>query len=235
MVLFERPVICGAIMEKTPEEFLHSARKGKELGADCLEVRADSLEEVTGDSLKTLLEKIRTETELPVILTCRTKEEGGLFEGSEDERIQIIKQALPSADLVDIELRIDEGLREEIVKEAKDRGKDVICSYHSFDRTPGHDILEAVFDEEFKVGADIAKVAVKANGPEDVLTLLDSAGKAATKGSVCAISMGPYGRPGRAMAPFFGSVLNYGYVTHETGPGQLSVKDLRTIFDIMGL
>jgi len=47
--------------------------------------------------------------------------------------------------------------------------------------------------------------------------------------------MGEAGKAGRMAAPFFGSVLNYGYVTRETGPGQLSVEELRTLFDIMGI
>lgn len=234
VVIIDRPLICGALMEKTPEEFLASAQLAKDQGADCLEIRADSLEEANGDSLRSLLLKIREETSLPLILTCRMKEEGGLFMGPEDERIQIIKDALPGADLVDIELRMDEDLRGQIVKEAKSHGKDVICSYHSFDKTPDQDTLGDVFDEEFKAGADIAKVAVKAESPGDVLILLDSAKKATAKGNVSAISMGSDGRAGRLAAPFFGSVLNYGYVTRKTAPGQLSVKDLRTIFDIMG-
>jgi len=40
---FERPVICGALMERSEGDFLASAQLAKEMGADCLEVRADGL------------------------------------------------------------------------------------------------------------------------------------------------------------------------------------------------
>jgi 3-dehydroquinate dehydratase-1 len=222
-------------MERSEGDFLASAQLAKEMGADCLEVRADGLGDPDITSVRELLKAIKKETGLPIVLTCRMKEEGGMFQGREEERMEIIQGAIQAADLVDIELRVEGKMRDTVVEKAKGLGREVICSYHNFKATPAPDILASVFQEEFRAGADIAKVAVMTRKPLDVLALLEAGHRASARGAVCAIPMGGTGKAGRVAAPFFGSVLSYGYVTHETGPGQLSVRELRTLFDIMGI
>jgi 3-dehydroquinate dehydratase-1 len=50
---------------------------------------------------------------------------------------------------------------------------------------------------------------------------------------LCMIAMGEVGRHLRAVAPLYGSVLTYGYVSEPTAPGQMSVSELRQALMLM--
>ncbi len=98
------------------------AGRGKERGADALEIRADSWRLA---ELKTLSEEARQVkgVGLPVILTVRHRDEGALLpEGEvypEKDRLRMFEELLPFADAVDIELsaRDIRGKVIELVKE----------------------------------------------------------------------------------------------------------------------
>jgi len=107
--------IVAAIGDK-PDE---SAKQALKLGADILELRIDLLKV----DARTALCDIR-ETGLPVIITNRMKQEGGAWQGSEEERISTLISLLPMADAVDIELCARD--RDMIVKKARDTGKPLL-------------------------------------------------------------------------------------------------------------
>ncbi len=203
---------------------IECAIRAKKVGADILELRIDLMQE---DARK-ILPELR-KLGLPVIITNRMKQEGGAWEGSEDERIQKLLSLLPGADAVDIEL-CAEG-RDEVVKKAKSIGKTVIISTHDFQRTPQNDIMLGVIRESQEAGADIAKLAVMPQSLEDVLRLFEVT--LHSKGSVCTIAMGDTGRHSRIIAPIYGSVMSYGYVDAPTAPGQLRVDELKHMLEII--
>ncbi len=203
---------------------IECAIKAKNLGADILELRIDLMQE---DARK-IFPELR-KLGLPVIITNRMKQEGGAWDGIEDERIQKLLSLLPGADAVDIEL-CAEG-RDEVVKKAKTTGKTVIISTHDFQRTPQDDIMLGIIRESQEAGADIAKLAVMPQSFEDVLLLFGVTLQ--SKGKVCTIAMGEIGRHSRIIAPIYGSVMTYGYVDAPTAPGQLRVDELKYILEII--
>lgn len=215
----ERSIVAS--IGKNP---LDSSKKAKKLGADILEVRIDLLEM---DALMAL-SKIK-ELDLPVIITNRLKQEGGAWEGSEDERIQTLLSLLHLADAVDIELCAPK--RDDVVKKAKTEGKTIIISTHDFQNTPEPDVMAGIINESFEAGADIAKLAVMPQTLLDVLHLLEVTLRA--NGKVCTIAMGNIGRHSRAVAPIYGSVMTYGYVDKPTAPGQLRVDELKSILKLL--
>jgi 3-dehydroquinate dehydratase-1 len=229
----KRPAICAAVTGDTEADFLDAVRKIENV--DLIEVRIDSLKDPSSAKVKRLLRDIKLETKIPLILTNRRKNEGGAFSGTEDERIKVIIDCLSLVDMVDIELKTDESQRDKIIKKAKEHGMTVIISYHDFDGTPKEDAMLGTLEEEFGVGADIAKIAVKANSSKDVLRLLNVTHKASSLGDICTICMGEIGKISRVVAPLFGSVITYGYVTRETAPGQLSVSELKRILELLGV
>lgn len=202
------------------QEPFDSAEKAKELGADILELRIDLLDTDVDHTLGQI-----KKTGLPVIITNRMKQEGGSWEGTEEERIKTLISLLPLADAVDIELCA--GERDKVVKEAKKRGKTVIISTHVFQATPSPDVMRGVIKESFEAGADIAKLAVMPHSLEDVLTLLDVTLN--SEGAVCTIAMGETGRHSRIIAPIYGSLMTYGYVGNTTAPGQFRVDELKSM------
>jgi 3-dehydroquinate dehydratase-1 len=184
--------------------------------ADMIEVRLDL---VKGDPLE-VLRAVRTATEKPIIATNRLQAEGGQWCGAEEERIGLLIEAAKLADWVDIELRA--RLREEVFEKVK---KPIIVSYHDFDGMPSRVELEAILDEMKGTGAAISKIAVTPSAMKDNLAILEFLLEANTP--LCMIAMGPLGRHLRAVAPLYGSVLTYGYVSQPTAPGQMSIPELR--------
>jgi 3-dehydroquinate dehydratase-1 len=217
-------------MEETPENFLKAI---KDIDADLIEIRADSLKECSNDNVHKLLSDLKKITEARIILTVRNGDEGGWFEGTEKEREKIILGSLHLADLVDIELKSD--IRDKIVSTARVNNIDVIISYHDFEKTPSSKEIEDIITAEKKAGADYAKVAFKANSNQDVLELLRKIERMSKKVRVVAISMGEIGRISRIAAPVFGSSIAYASVGRKTAPGQLSVADTRKILEVLGV
>jgi len=203
---------------------LDSAIKAKQLGADLLEIRIDLLDV---DARKLLMD-LRM-LDLPIIITNRIKQEGGSWEGSEEERIQILISLLPLADAIDIELCSSE--RDAVVKKAKSAGKTVIMSTHDFHGTPELDVMIGVIRESFEANANIAKLAVMPRSLTDILRLLEAT--LISKGDVCAIAMGSMGRHSRVIAPIYGSVMTYGYVDAPIAPGQFRVDELKYILQML--
>ncbi|MGD0951649.1 MAG: type I 3-dehydroquinate dehydratase [Methanotrichaceae archaeon] len=191
--------------------------------ADMLEVRLDLVE---GDPLE-VMRSIRSATNLPLIATNRWRAEGGLFRGTEKERIDLLCQASEYADFVDIELRAE--LKDELMGRID---KPAIVSYHDFTRMPSPEELRSTLFEISETGASIAKIAVTPGFLGDNLTLLELLLKANTP--LCVIAMGELGRHMRAIAPIYGSVLTYGYVSEATAPGQMTVSELKQMQTLLG-
>ena len=201
-----------------------SAKKAKQLGADILELRIDLLSQKP----QGVLEELK-KLGLPVIITNRMADQGGSWQGSEEERIRDLLLFMPLADAVDIELCAQN--RDFVVNKARNSGKTVIISTHDFQKTPDNKVMDGIIRESLEAGADIAKLAVMPGSLCDVLRLLDVTLHA--KGPVCTISMGATGKHSRIIAPVYGSVMTYGYVDTPTAPGQFRIDDLKNLLKMV--
>jgi 3-dehydroquinate dehydratase-1 len=184
--------------------------------ADMIELRLDLL--AGGDPLQTL-KAIRKATVKPIIATARPMTEGGMFQGSEKERIDLLIKAACYADYVDVELLADQ--RDYAIARIV---KPVIISYHDFQGMPEESKLTGIYEEMKKTKAAIAKIAVTPRSLHDNLRILQFLLDADMP--LCMIAMGRMGRHLRAIAPLYGSALTYGFVTQSTAPGQMSLAEL---------
>jgi 3-dehydroquinate dehydratase-1 len=184
--------------------------------ADMIELRLDLL--TGGDPLQTI-KAVRKSTAKPIIATARLKTEGGMFQGSERERIDLLIKAAYYADYVDVELLADQ--RDDAIDRIK---KPVIVSYHDFQGMPEQLELAGIYQEMKKTKAAIAKIAVTPGSLRDNLRILQFLLDADMP--LCMIAMGRMGRHLRAVAPLYGSALTYGFVTQSTAPGQMSLVEL---------
>ena len=143
----------------------------------------------------------------PLILTCRPKREGGLYDGPEQPRLELLREAARlGADYIDVEHDAFQALGP--VAPAKR-----IVSYHNFKETPPD--LDAVHARLARLGADVVKIAVTANHILDtvpVLRLLRAA-----RVPTIALSMGPRGLLTRILAPKFGAFLTYASFDSDEG------------------
>jgi 3-dehydroquinate dehydratase-1 len=203
---------------------LSDAKRAEECGADILELRIDTMSDET-------VRKIRDSTELPILITFRRKEDGGFYEGDEENRKERLLSLLPLADMLDIELNSE--IRDEIVEKCKEKGIECIVSYHDIYQTPSDEFMERVLRESLKIG-DIAKLAVRPTEHEDVLRVLRLLLK--FRGDpICVISMGEIGKYSRVVAPLYGSVLTYGCISRSAAEGQLHIEALRNAIELLRL
>jgi 3-dehydroquinate dehydratase-1 len=178
------------------------------------------------DDPLSILEAVKKVAKVPIIATVRWQAEGGQFKGSEGERLELLIRASAFADYIDVELRC--GLLGKLLKTVE---RPIIASYHNFSRTPALEELRAILGEMKNTGAEIAKIAATPLRLQDNLEILQLLLEADMP--LCVIAMGRLGRHLRAVAPLYGSVLTYGYVSQPTAPGQMSVSQLKQAFELL--
>lgn len=180
------------------------------------EVRIDLMEECN------VVELVQ-ESEVPLIVTCRSRSEGGMYNGDETSRLKTLAEALEKGvAFVDIEWSSVDKLNKLV--EARDK---IIVSQHFFDRMPSSlsDRYTAL-----KHKAKVVKLVGNATSVTDILTVLDLLDSATTP--IICLAMGTYGWPTRLLSPLFKSCfLSYLAISQRsrTAPGQLSVKDAQML------
>jgi 3-dehydroquinate dehydratase/shikimate dehydrogenase len=181
-------------------------RRDRVVDADLVELRLDGIADL---DVAGALEGRRR----PAIVTCRPVWEGGRFDGTEEERLRVLAQAIRlGAEFVDVEWRAD---RSSLPHGERTR---VVLSHHDFDGPPADlaDRVRAMQQE----GPAIVKIAVMAHRATDCLRLREALGGDAAH---VAIAMGSRGTITRAAPALFGSVWTY---AGSAAPGQFPAHEL---------
>lgn len=225
-------MICIPIVAGTNEEALLKMERSFPL-ADIIELRIDSIRNVN------LSELISAKSNTPLLITNRKKDEGGSFEGSERERIALLKEAVElGAEYVDIELSTEDALIEELLLKIRnhDSQTGLIVSHHDFNGTLSEKRLKEKFNECLRAGADIVKIVTYANSVEDNLKVLNLIPYAKRKGKeIITFCMGNPGRISRAVAPLLGSYLGFASLERgdESAPGQMTAHEMKQVLTIL--
>ena len=157
----------------------------------------------------------------PVVVTYRPVREGGRFEGDEEARLAVLRQAAAlGAEVIDIEWDSFEALG--AVAPARR-----MISRHFFTHMPAD--FGAQHAALVASGAEIVKLVGMARGQLDVAPVLDVLERTATP--TVAIAMGEYGLLTRILAPRFfpGAWLTYAAAAEgqAVAPGQIAIEVLR--------
>ena len=209
-------MICVSIAEPTLED-CRAALKG----LDFAEIRIDKT------PLSPLEIKELFSEPVKLIATCRPGTR------SDEDRLAVLLAAVAAgAAYVDIEVDAPAPLRTAVVAAAKEKGSKVIVSYHNNTETPLRHLLLQAIESCFDHGADIVKIICRVRSPQDcvrILSLYES------RKNVIALGMGELGVITRIAAPFLGAPLTYAALApgRETAEGQLDIKTLRTIMDLV--
>src|SRR3990172_2754246 len=207
-------MICIPIIANKLPGALHDMAEAS-MVADIIELRIDYIKDV---DLKRLLEK-RIK---PVIVTNRPVREGGKFNGSEEERIALLKLAIRlRADYVDIEHDSIQNIRRDTVHRVPTK---IIVSYHNFRETP--DDLTTIYNRLSQSGADIVKIVTHANSITDnvrIYRLLQQSQR-----PIISFCMGELGIISRILYKRFGSYLTFASLQagKESAPGQINIHEL---------
>lgn len=188
---------------------------------DYVELRSDVINDVTSAKVSYIIDKMKSISDIPIILTNRTGTEGGFFQGSEEERIKILSDNACFVEYTDVELSTDSTLRQKVI----DNANKTIISYHNFSETPSFEYLEDIVIKAKNIG-DIPKVAVKPQKLEDTFILLKLMMKYR---NMIGISMDKIGAYTRVIGPIIGAPITYAAIDSQSAPGQLDIKTTNEI------
>jgi len=206
----------GALCVSLTPESLDDVFSADVAGVDCIEVRLDYLKEPQQAQTRRW-----DRLPVPVIVTCRGKQRGGLFDGSIEEEIRILESAARNgARFVDIDYRFARPFPP----------AEVIASYHNFDETPAD--LDLVLERACASGG-VAKAAVQVRTWADNRKLFDLLSRPWPKPVILA-GMGEIGQITRIVGPSRGSFLTYAADsrarTRSSAPGQLTVREMLDVY-----
>ncbi|ACL17873.1 dehydroquinase class I [Methanosphaerula palustris E1-9c] len=189
-------------------------------GADLIEIRLDLFPTADLENLPALLREVS----LPLIVTVRSRAEGGRFTGGPEEWRALVTPYLPVARYVDIEQRFSS-----CAPAIRAAGVKVIASFH----TPTilkEDELVAI-EARLRTFGDLPKIVTGVGTRDDLLTLLQFT--SSRTAPICTSIMGEQCRFGRGLLPLFSSMLVYCYITTPASAGQYPVGEMRTILSLL--
>ena len=212
-------MICLTLSASTLEDNAGLVRANRAY-IDMAELRVDLLDEKEQGRAALFPSMV----DVPVILTLRRKEDGGRCTLSERQRRNLLLSALEGGfSYVDIEEDIK---RSEVENAARERGVKIIRSFHDFEGMP-----EDIFSRIYRLSerGDIAKAAVTPHSIADVLTLFRISEELNGIEKII-IGMGEWGIPTRILYRRVGSMLTFASPGEAVAPGQVSAKDLKTLY-----
>ncbi len=240
-----KPKLCIPLMGKNRQELeqgLAELHPFVESGTcDLVEWRVDHLDrpEDTAYTME-LLEFVASRLQnCPLLVTFRTKAEGGAYAGVFDAAAyrKLLEGVIASglADLVDIELLPFAGLAERLIAAAKKAGVAAVVSSHDFVKTPSRQEMAGRLVRMAELGADLPKLAVTPNSPEDLLELLCATQEASRKidGPVVTMSMRGMGLLSRIAGECFGSAMTFGAAGKASAPGQIDAGTLAEMLEVL--
>ena len=227
------------IAVQTLEQALRDTARAAEFGADLVEFRIDAFEQAR-EELRELVER----SDLPCIVTCRPAWEGGDFAGPDDDRVDLLEQAVlgqagsRQPAYVDFELAAFQRLpavrqRVEAIVDHPDQSQPVstglILSSHDFQQRPS-DLLRRLADMAGAPSCRVIKLAWQARSLRDNLEAFEIIGQQLKP--TIALCMGQFGLPSRVLARKFGALLTFAALDEASAsaPGQPTVQQLKDLY-----
>lgn len=231
-----KPKICVPVMGKNLCLLEEEISNLKDLKYDLVEWRIDFYEDM--NQVKEDIHTVRNLLkDTPLLVTCRTNNEGGNACVSKEEYCSLLKPVISShcCDLVDLECFLDEEIVASLVEFAHENDVKVIMSNHDFSKTPSYEEIMHRFSKMEQMQCDIAKVAYMPKDSDDVLTLLRATNDASKKTSclLVSMSMSQLGVISRISGELFHSCMTFGCAKNASAPGQLEANALDSILEAL--
>lgn len=234
------PKIIVPIVGVTKEDILNEAKTFDSIPVDVVEWRVDWFEHVFEfDKVEDVLKELRTVLgNIPLLLTFRTKKEGGekAIDTKDYKELNLRAAKTGYVDFIDVEIFTGDDVVREIIDGAHAAGVRVIASNHDFFKTPAKSDIIYRLRKMQDMGADIPKIAVMPQSRRDVLTLLSATEEMVTDYAdrpIITMSMAGTGVISRLCGEVFGSSMTFGAAKKASAPGQMGVNDLNTVLDLL--
>ncbi len=195
-----------------------------------LEIRLDTMEEFDlGEILKSAPK--------PVMVTYRSKREGGNGRAHYATRVRLLREAIEKgADFVDVEFSMPLMYREPLFRNRKKTR--VIMSRHILNGTPSGKALANLLGRMAATGADIVKIVSRARELEDNRRVLEMLPLARRLGiPLIAFCLGSRGRVSRILSPLLGGFLTFASLEEgeESAEGQLPAGEMKEVLSRLTL
>jgi 3-dehydroquinate dehydratase type I len=220
------PRICLSIAAGDVEEAIQLINRNEIWEPDMIEIRLDYLHNIKN------LDKIRACTKLPLIATFRLENKAsyGRLAG---ENVETVLEACGAGfDYADLDLSTPWIYT--LIERVEEAGVKLLISHHDFNGTPSRRDFSKILNEELRLKPEVCKIVGTAKTYTDNLAYLNFLSEAKGVKLVC-FGMGSVGRPSRIFSPLLGGAFTYASPCKgsESAPGQLSIEDLRKIYDLM--
>ena len=206
------PLVVGTVSSGDGLKYLRDCPKG----VDLVEIRLDTL--LAKGVAPDLIQESMANRAHPVLLTLRTREEGGSFNWRSRQRVLFFLKFIPFADAVDLELTNLPRLPR-VIRAIRRLKKDLVISSHSLKRKLTPLRLRRLLQEFRKTRAQVYKIVGLARHRRDLRVLAEpllnqSHMRLAIMGS------GPLATASRMSFPALGSRLLYVHLDEPVAPGQ---------------
>jgi 3-dehydroquinate dehydratase-1 len=216
---------CISIAEKSPTKLKKILRIALKK-SDYVEIRFDFLK---AEQIPRALEMVKNDLKRTVC-TIRPKTEGGKFEGSEKERIAILKLiAEYNPFLLDVEFNTIRKSKD-LEKYLKSTKTKLLISWHDFKKTPKFSFLKDQMKKMVKFSS-VVKIVTTAKSVNDSTSTLQLYSKKG-KTNLIAFTMGDAGRISRILCLYLGSPYTYVSLGKPVAPGQFSVDEVKKITNL---
>lgn len=234
--------VVATIMERTAVAIETAIEDASQGGADAAEIRFDAAPGAAP-------EEIGLSSPIPLIAACRSRRDGGAFDGDEEARVRLLERAEATGRF---RLDVERGSAAERIQRERPASVAVL-SRHDLERTPvdlearARDLLDATRPGQ------VAKLVTTARSATDVLRLreiLDRASAGAARaqraaqvvssgnghpasghGRLAAFAMGEEGIVSRVLAGVWGSAAVWA-AARADAPGAPSQIPLRALLDL---
>src|SRR5580658_9306300 len=223
------PRVCLAISGDTVEDQIAIAES---MARDnpFLEFRLDYLKQPLA-ALSKIRRFLETQQYITAIGTCRRAENGGKFKGSLASQFEVLTKAhAAGCQIVDLELQSALKAKPEAIARLRSRAG-LILSFHDFRATRN---LDETLEKMLKIPADYYKIVSTATTLADNVTMMKFLQTRSDKHALIGLCMGEQGIISRVLSVRAGSVFTFGSINADlkTAPGQVSARDLRSIYRI---
>lgn len=222
----------------TAEQARADLKQALEAGAELIELRLDYLADLTADDIAAL--RRMAGDEIPLLLTARCREEGGVWDADETHRMSRLIDLAPHGDLCDIELATWErsaNVRQKIelaLQRLRGGNRDgasarLVLSSHDFQQRPAN--LCRIVETMNGVGeCGVAKIVFAARHISETFELFDL--MHSNPKPILAIAMGEAGVITRILAKKFGAFGTFASLGQgrESAPGQVSIEQMKNVY-----
>jgi 3-dehydroquinate dehydratase type I len=220
-------LFCIPIVASTTAQALEKMGQACDL-ADVLEVRLDAMAEFD-------LQAIMEAASKPVLVTCRSRKEGGRGCIGPERQARLLLTAIDAgAAFVDVEFSLPAELRRELLLNRKN--SKIILSTHRVTDTPSLEELASMLKSMENEKADVVKIVTRARHWEDNLRVLNLLPQAQEYNiNLIAFCMGPLGRISRIFSHLMGGYMSFASLNkgEESAEGQIPIRELKLILEAL--